>query len=98
MLETQSGVLSSGVPGLDVVLGGGLPRGGMIFLVGAPGTGKTILSMQLASKLVADGARVLFLTALSESHNKLLEHMRSLKFFDPESIGNGIELLNLQTL
>jgi circadian clock protein KaiC len=86
------------VPGLDRVLGGGLPRGALIFIVGAPGAGKTILATQTAFRTARAGRRVLFLTALSEPHNKLLEHMRPFAFFDSELIGNGVELLNLQSL
>ncbi len=36
----------TGIPGLDVVTRGGLPRGRMTFLVGGAGTGKTILGLQ----------------------------------------------------
>jgi len=32
-----------GVPGLDMMLGGGLPEGRVILVTGGPGTGKTIL-------------------------------------------------------
>jgi circadian clock protein KaiC len=39
--------LSSGVPGLDVVLGGGLEGGSLVVVAGSPGTGKTILAQQI---------------------------------------------------
>lgn len=40
-------ILPTQVPGLDTILGGGIPVGSLIMLVGAPGTGKTILIQQL---------------------------------------------------
>lgn len=36
----------TGVPGLDEILNGGIPRNGCILLAGGPGSGKTILSTQ----------------------------------------------------
>jgi len=36
----------TGIPGLDEMLGGGIPRGRVVLLVGAPGAGKTILGSQ----------------------------------------------------
>jgi len=36
----------TGVPGLDEILGGGIPRGRVVLVVGGPGTGKTILATQ----------------------------------------------------
>ena len=40
----------TGVPGLDRLIGGGLPRGSCTLLSGKCGTGKTILSMQYVIK------------------------------------------------
>ena len=39
--------LSTGIPQLDTVLGGGLLVGSLIVVAGAPGTGKTILAQQI---------------------------------------------------
>ncbi len=43
-----------GVPGLDAMLGGGLPRGYSLLVVGPSGSGKSIL----ASAFLAEGARL----------------------------------------
>lgn len=40
-------IVPTGLEGLDVILGGGIPLGSLIMLVGAPGTGKTTLLQQL---------------------------------------------------
>jgi circadian clock protein KaiC len=44
---------STGIPGLDEMTGGGLPRGRTTLLVGGPGSGKTILALQF----LVNGAR-----------------------------------------
>jgi circadian clock protein KaiC len=90
--------MSTGVAGLDVVLGGGLAKGGMFFLVGAPGTGKTVLAFEIGFHTARSDGAVLFLTSLSEPHNKLLAHMRPFPFFDADLVGSGFELVNLQGL
>ncbi len=38
--------LATGIRGLDVMLGGGLPEGRVVLLLGGPGTGKTIFCSQ----------------------------------------------------
>ncbi|MEM2905883.1 MAG: ATPase domain-containing protein [Candidatus Bathyarchaeia archaeon] len=43
---TLTDVAPTGVPGLDELIGGGLPRGSCTLLMGGPGTGKTTLSLQ----------------------------------------------------
>lgn len=88
----------SGVPGLDDVLGGGLPANNLVFVIGAPGAGKTVLAMQIACAAVADGKSVLFLTSFSESHDKLVAHMRTFSFFEPTYIGQNITLLSILSL
>ena len=83
------------VPGLDAVLGGGLPDGDLLFVVGAPGCGKTILALQIGFMRVRDGAKVLLLTTFSESHDKLVAHLSSFSFFDPLAIGQQLQFLSI---
>lgn len=47
--------LSTGVAGLDNLIGGGMPRGFNILLSGAPGTGKSILGLQFIYEGVKKG-------------------------------------------
>ena len=70
----------------------------MHFVVGAPGAGKTVLTLQIAFGSARAGRPVLFVTTMSESHDKLLAHSGGLAFFDADLVGNGLELINLQSL
>lgn len=85
----------SGIAGLDLILGGGLPRGAMILVVGPPGGGKTTLAIQAGFAAARAGRRVLILTALSEPTVKLVTHMRTLSFFDASLVGDSVQIFNL---
>ena len=49
-------MIDTGVPQLDRILGGGLLRGALVLVTGAPGTGKTILAQQIVFHHAARGA------------------------------------------
>ena len=61
----------SGCPGLDEVLGGGLPVGHVYLLEGEPGAGKTTMALQFAAEGIRNREKVLYVT-LSESRDELL--------------------------
>ncbi|MET0267587.1 MAG: ATPase domain-containing protein [Duganella sp.] len=54
--------LSTGVPGLDVVMRGGLTSDRLYLVEGEPGTGKTTLALQFLNEGVRRGERVLYIT------------------------------------
>jgi circadian clock protein KaiC len=62
--------LSTGVPGLDDVLRGGLPAGSMFLIEGAPGAGKTTLGLQFIVAGQAQKQRSLYVL-LTESAREL---------------------------
>jgi circadian clock protein KaiC len=62
---------NSGCPGLDEVLGGGLPVGHVYLLEGEPGAGKTTMALQFAAEGIRNREKVLYIT-LSESRDELL--------------------------
>jgi circadian clock protein KaiC len=49
--------IPTGVPGLDKLIDGGIPKGSVVLVTGAPGTGKTILGIQYAGEGVKLGQR-----------------------------------------
>lgn len=80
----------TGVEGLDLVLGGGLIRGGIYLVMGRPGTGKTTLANQLCFAHVAGGGRAVYVTLLAESHASMMKNLQTMQFFDPEAINRTL--------
>jgi circadian clock protein KaiC len=78
--------VSSGVPGLDIILRGGFIRGGIFIIQGTPGAGKTILGHQICFGHIGGGGRALYVTMLAESHARMLLHIGQLGFFDATAI------------
>jgi circadian clock protein KaiC len=62
--------LKTGIGGLDDILNGGLPKGHLYLLEGAPGTGKTTLAMQFLLAGREAGEKGMYVT-LSESVSEL---------------------------
>jgi circadian clock protein KaiC len=87
--------LTTGVTGLDLVVGGGLPEGGLLFLGGPPGAGKTLLSEQIAFHQASEGHSSLIVTALSEPHDKMIRHAEGFRWFDWSRVGREVEFLSL---
>ena len=54
--------VSSGMQGLDDILDGGFPRGRVVLLLGGPGTGKTLFSLQFLTMAAERGERGVYLT------------------------------------
>ncbi|MDP2689801.1 MAG: DNA repair protein RadA [Deltaproteobacteria bacterium] len=54
--------VSTGMPELDRVLGGGLVRGSAVLIGGDPGIGKSTLLLQAMGRLAAGGHRVLYVS------------------------------------
>jgi circadian clock protein KaiC len=87
--------LTSGVPGLDTVLGGGLPEFSFNLVAGGPGSGKTILAHQIMFANATVERPALYFTVLGEPTLKMLRYQRQFKYFDPELAGSAIQFVNL---
>src|SRR5450631_674676 len=87
--------LQTGVPGLDAVLGGGLPEFSFNLIVGAPGSGKTTLAHQIMFGLATNERPALFFTVLGEPPLKMLRYQQQFSFFDLEKINKSIRYFNL---
>jgi len=91
MAETRSmGRVDTGIPGLDTILNGGLFKGGVYIVEGAPGSGKTILGNQICFHRAARGDSTIYITLLAESHTRLIAHLRSMEFFRPDLVSTSI--------
>lgn len=90
--------LATGVPGLDVLLTGGLSRTAFVAIVGPPGAGKTVLVSQILFHAVHHGSRGLILTAYAEDHSTLLAHLRPFAFFSEPAVGDTLTLVSLPSL
>lgn len=62
--------LTTGIDGLDEIVGGGLPAGRLYLVEGAPGSGKTTLAMQFLLRAARAGEATLYIT-LSETAEEL---------------------------
>jgi len=87
--------LSTGVPGLDVLLGGGLTEFSFTLIAGAPGSGKTTLAHQVMFALANPQRRALFFTVLGEPPLKMLRYQQQFAFFDMDKVGPSIRYVNL---
>jgi circadian clock protein KaiC len=87
--------LRSGVPGLDAVLGGGLPEYSFNLIAGGPGSGKTTLAHQIIFANASFERPALYFTVLGEPTLKMLRYQQLFSFFDPELAGSAVQFVNL---
>ncbi len=87
--------LTTGVPGLDSLLGGGFPEFSFNLIAGTPGGGKTTLAHQIMFSQANPDNRVLFFTVLGEPALKMLRYQQQFPFFDINKINESIRYVNL---
>lgn len=87
--------IATGVPGLDAVLGGGIPELSFNLLAGGPGAGKTTLAQQILFANATPERPGLYFTVLGEPTLKMIRYQRQFRFFEPERVGDSVHLLNL---
>jgi circadian clock protein KaiC len=101
--EVSNDRLSTGVPRLDTMLGGGVYRGSTVLITGTSGTGKSSLSASFVRASCERGERALYF-AFEESPSQIMRNMRSigtdlapfvkkglLHFIAARSVLNGLE-------
>jgi circadian clock protein KaiC len=87
-------LVKTGIVGLDQVLGGGFRQRQSILITGNPGTGKTVLSSQIAFTRAAAGLPTVFATVTSETQDKLLGSLRSFGFYRQDVLGERLYLVS----
>jgi circadian clock protein KaiC len=87
--------LPTGVPGLDEILGGGLPEYSFNIIAGAPGCGKTTLAHQIIFANATPEKPALYFTVLGEPAIKMLRYQQQYTFFDHALMDRAIRFVNL---
>jgi circadian clock protein KaiC len=87
--------LATGVPGLDEVLGGGLPEFSFNLIGGQPGCGKTTLAHQIMFALATPERPAIYFTVLGEPPLKMLRYQQQFAFFDQAAINRSVRFVSL---
>ena len=87
--------MATGVPGLDDVLGGGLPEFSFNLIAGQPGCGKTTLAHQIMFALATPARPALYFTVLGEPPLKMLRYQQQFDFFKSEALNQSVHFINL---
>ena len=87
--------LPTGVPGLDDILGGGLPEYSFNILAGSPGCGKTTLAHQFVFANATPEHPAIYFTVLGEPALKMLRYQQQYSFFDLSKLKNCVRFINL---
>ncbi|MFB6075302.1 MAG: RAD55 family ATPase [Haloarculaceae archaeon] len=89
--------LSSGVPGFDELVEGGLLENRLYVVSGPPGSGKTTFCSQFITQGVKRGEDCLYVT-MHETQSELLQDMSGFDFgFDRAMQSDAVQFLNLVT-
>ena len=87
--------LPTGVPGLDQILGGGLPEFSFNLIAGTPGAGKTTLAQQIMFALSGPDRSALYFTVVGEPPLKMLRYQQQFTFFDIARVNESVRYVNL---
>lgn len=81
--------LTSGVPGLDEVLGGGIPEFSFNLIAGGPGGGKTTMAHQIMFANASPTRKAVYFSIIGEPPIKMLRYQQQYDFFDAAKLGDG---------
>ena len=82
-------------PGLDEIMGGGLPEYSFNIIAGTPGSGKTTLAHQFVFANATPEHPALYFTVLGEPAMKMLRYQQQYAFFDHAKLNSSIRFINL---
>ena len=89
--------VSSGVPGFDELVEGGLLKDRLYVVSGPPGSGKTTFSSQFITQGAKEGENCLYVT-MHETKEELMQDMSGYDFgFDQVMASGKVQFLNLVT-
>ena len=99
--------VKTGIPGFDELMEKGIPKGASTLICGGPGSGKTIMGLQILNNAAINGEKCIYMT-FEENEDKLRRHMEDfgwdwkklekegnlvIKRYDPFSITRSVEAL-----
>ena len=87
--------ISTGIPGLDAVLGGGFCEYSFNLIAGAPGVGKTTLVQQVLFANATPERPGMYFTVLGEPTIKMIRYQRQFSFFDTSRVPSTVRFVNL---
>lgn len=87
--------IPTGVPGLDDILGGGLPEFSFNIIAGAPGAGKTTLAQQIMFAVSSPERSALYFTVIGEPPLKMLRYQQQFSYFDMARVNDSVRYVNL---
>lgn len=83
--------ISSGINGLDEMIGGGFPFPSVVLVAGSAGTGKTTMGMKFLMEGAEKGQQGLFFTTLSEPTQWMLRYASQFEFVNKDHFGSIVK-------
>jgi len=91
-------LVSTGIDGLDIQMGGGFPIGSTVLVTGCSGSGKTTLCMQYLFDGAIKDERGVFFT-ITEPLFKLTKNLEGFSFYDKKLIESGmVNIIDLRII
>jgi circadian clock protein KaiC len=90
--------VQTGIPNLDAILRGGLPKRSVTIVGGPPGSGKTTFTQQICFHNASAETRVLSFGTLSQPTAKTLQYLQQFSFFDPKKLDGSVQFVDLGVL
>uniref|UniRef100_A0A7C3M9D6 KaiC domain-containing protein n=1 Tax=Archaeoglobus fulgidus TaxID=2234 RepID=A0A7C3M9D6_ARCFL len=87
-------MLKTGVEGLDAILGGGIPEGHIVAVVGMYGTGKTMLGLHFIYEGLKNGEPCMIIS-FDEDEESIIADAKSIGM-DLESFGKNLQVVRLE--
>ncbi|MHA1799850.1 MAG: RAD55 family ATPase [Candidatus Helarchaeota archaeon] len=88
--------IKSGIQGLDDIIEGGFLNPSIILLMGEPGSGKTIFSLNYLFEGAKHREKGIYFSTLSEPSFSLMNYGTRLWFLNPKLIGKKIFIIDLE--
>ena len=84
---------ATGISGLDAILNGGVPKGNVVLLSGACGTGKTTIGLEILCNGARQGESGLFFTT-TEPVARIVDNAAGYSFFEKGLVGKKLHFVD----